>query len=80
MYISTVFDTQRSLANPVLGVDACKSGWVGVRLAGEVTAHFARTIDELVTSAAPVTVVAIDIPIGLPARGRRAAWWRRTRN
>jgi predicted RNase H-like nuclease len=70
VYISTVFDTQWSLANPVLGVDACKSGWVGVRLAGEVTAHFARTIDELVTD---VSVVAIDIPIGLTDAGHRSA-------
>lgn len=70
MYISTVFDTGRSLANPVLGVDACKSGWVAIRLADEVTAHFAKTIDAL---PANVSTIAIDIPIGLPERGRRAA-------
>lgn len=73
MYISTVFDTHRSLANPVMGVDACKSGWVGIRLADSVTAHFARTIDELVRNIGAVAVVAIDIPIGLPAAGRRTA-------
>lgn len=73
MYISTVFDTHRSLANPVLGVDACKSGWVGIRLADSVTAHFARTIDELVRDIGAVAVVAIDIPIGLVDGGHREA-------
>lgn len=71
MYISTVFDTQRSLANPVLGVDACKSGWVGIRLAGEVTAHFAPHIADLVTETDKV--VAIDIPIGLTDDSHRRA-------
>ncbi|MDQ3789501.1 MAG: DUF429 domain-containing protein, partial [Actinomycetota bacterium] len=71
VYISTVFATARSLANPVLGVDACKSGWVAIRLADTVTADFASTIDALPTS--DDTVVAIDIPIGLPDRGRRTA-------
>lgn len=71
MYISTVFDTDRSLTNPVLGVDACKSGWVGIRLAADVTAHFARTIDELVTETDKV--IAIDIPIGLNDDAHRRA-------
>ncbi len=70
VYISTVFATARSLANPVLGVDACKSGWVAIRLGPSVTAHFAKTIDALPTD---VSVIAIDIPIGLPDRGRRTA-------
>lgn len=53
-------------------MDACKSGWIGVRLGESVTAHFARHIADLVDETAPA-VVAIDIPIGLPDRGRRAA-------
>lgn len=61
----------------VLGVDACKGGWVGVRLDGNSTsACFAPEIGELVTTAehdGPLSVVAIDIPIGLPDQGRRAA-------
>lgn len=61
----------------VLGVDACKGGWVSVRLDGNSTsACFAPGIDELVTTAerdGPLSVVAIDIPIGLPDRGPRAA-------
>ena len=70
MYISTVFDTARSLANPVLGVDACKSGWVAIRLDGNVTAHFARHIADLPTD---VSVIAIDIPIGLAEADHRRA-------
>ena len=70
VYISTVFATARSLANPVLGVDACKSGWVAIRLGPSVTAHFARTIDAL---PADVAVTAIDIPIGLAENAHREA-------
>lgn len=66
-----------ALAERVLGVDACKSGWVGVVLAGDTTtAYTAAHIDELVAAAradGQVQVVAIDMPIGLPdARSRRA--------
>ncbi|MEU8003846.1 DUF429 domain-containing protein [Catellatospora sp. NPDC049111] len=61
----------------VLGVDACKAGWIGVVLNGdEVTAIFAPTITELVLQAdadGTTQVVAIDIPIGLPDRGVRVA-------
>ncbi|MBV1853184.1 DUF429 domain-containing protein [Catellatospora tritici] len=61
----------------VLGVDACKAGWVGILLHGEqVSACFGVTIAELVAvaeAAGPVAVVGIDIPVGLPDRGRRAA-------
>ncbi len=70
VYISTVFATARSLTNPVLGVDACKSGWVAIRLAETVTAHFASTVADLPTD---VSVIAIDIPIGLPADAPRQA-------
>jgi predicted RNase H-like nuclease len=61
----------------VLGVDACKAGWVGVALAGAgSTVRAAASIGELVAAAdadGPVEVVAIDIPIGLPDAGRRQA-------
>ncbi|MFC4859036.1 DUF429 domain-containing protein [Actinophytocola glycyrrhizae] len=67
-----MFDTAWSLANPVLGVDACKSGWIGIRLGQDVTAHFARHVADLVAETEPA-IVAIDIPIGFPERGRRAA-------
>lgn len=58
----------------VLGVDACKTGWVGIAWSGsDVTAHFATTIAELVDVAGPLTVIAIDMPVGLPDRGHRQA-------
>ena len=61
----------------ILGVDACKAGRVGHALTGLYCgANVAGTIDELVEMAdadGPLAVVAIDIPIGLPDRGRRQA-------
>jgi len=61
----------------VLGVDACKAGWIGIALgSGQVTAYTAARIDELVATVSmdgPVAVVAIDIPIGLPDAGPRQA-------
>jgi predicted RNase H-like nuclease len=61
----------------VLGVDACRAGWVGIGLSGaEARAYFAPGIRELADRAAadgPVTVIAIDIPIGLADTGRRDA-------
>lgn len=65
------------VGTPVLGVDACPAGWVGVRLDGAaVTVVVAATIGELVAAAdepGRVVVVGIDIPIGLPDSGERAA-------
>ncbi|HEX6074819.1 MAG TPA: DUF429 domain-containing protein [Micromonosporaceae bacterium] len=61
----------------VLGVDACKRGWIGIVCEEERTsAVLGRTIVELVAaaeSASEFEVVAIDIPIGLPDAGRRQA-------
>lgn len=59
----------------VLGVDACKTGWFGIAPDGP-KAYVAATISELVEQAeadGPVTVVGIDIPIGLPDTSRRQA-------
>jgi predicted RNase H-like nuclease len=63
---------------PVLGVDACRGGWVGVLLRpdGRATVHLAATIGALVDQVwefVDVAVVAIDIPIGLPDSGVRKA-------
>lgn len=63
---------------PVLGVDACPAGWVGVLLTpdGRPTVHVAGSITELVAlvrERAEPAVVAIDIPIGLPDSGGRRA-------
>lgn len=61
----------------VLGVDACRAGWVGVVWDGSrATALAARDITSLVAAAeldGVVAVVGIDIPIGLPDSGRRQA-------
>lgn len=61
----------------VLGVDACRTGWVGVALTGDrVEAYHDRTIADLVTAAAAegeFVVIAVDIPIGLPDNTRRRA-------
>jgi predicted RNase H-like nuclease len=61
----------------VLGVDACRAGWIGIVLdGGEPRPYVAPTIRELAERAAadgPLQVVAIDIPIGLADTGRRRA-------
>lgn len=62
---------------PVLGVDACKAGWVGVRLdSATATVLVGTSIGGLVAAAdepGRVAVIGIDIPIGLPDSGERAA-------
>jgi predicted RNase H-like nuclease/GrpB-like predicted nucleotidyltransferase (UPF0157 family) len=63
---------------PVLGVDGCKLGWVGALLHGTtydvlVAADIAALVCEARRRAPRLSVVAIDIPIGLPDHGRRAA-------
>jgi predicted RNase H-like nuclease len=61
----------------VLGVDACKAGWVGIVLPdGDPVAYVAAQIGDLVDAASkdgPLNVIAIDMPIGLPDTGRRQA-------
>jgi predicted RNase H-like nuclease len=62
----------------VLGVDACRAGWVGVVLDGDTaTAIVGATIGDLVTAARlahpELSVVGIDIPIGLPDSAPRQA-------
>jgi predicted RNase H-like nuclease len=61
----------------VIGVDACRAGWVGIALStDEPAAYFAADIEDLVDAAerdGPLNVVAIDMPIGLPDASRRAA-------
>lgn len=60
----------------VLGVDGCRAGWIGVRwdpASGDVQVDVAATIVDLVSTVAPVDVVAIDIPIGLPTDAPREA-------
>ena len=62
---------------PVLGVDACRAGWVGALLAasGHGTPHLVvgPTVADLLRQVGELAVVAIDIPIGLPDDSRREA-------
>ncbi|WP_214321443.1 DUF429 domain-containing protein [Nonomuraea sediminis] len=61
----------------VLGIDGCKRGWIGIAVQGKLAhAYFAPRIGELVSAATQdgeLDVVSVDIPIGLPDRGRREA-------
>jgi hypothetical protein len=60
--------------NTVLGVDAGKAGWVGIAWSdAHITPHYAATIADLADAAGPLSVIAIDIPIGLPDHGPRQA-------
>ncbi len=61
----------------MLGVDACKTGWVGIALGDHAPVpYFATHIDELLAAAdgdGRIEVVGIDMPIGLPDHGVRQA-------
>ena len=61
----------------VLGVDACRAGWVGAFLGpegrGSVTVVVAPTVALLLQLGGAADVVGVDIPIGLPDGGRREA-------
>lgn len=58
-----------------VGVDACKKGWIAIALHhGRAPAgHFLSSLDALLDEMPDAEGIAIDIPIGLPARGRRQA-------
>lgn len=55
----------------VLGVDGCPGGWVGALVVGSDLAWYGGPLASLL--ALPAAVVAIDIPLGLPADGTRRA-------
>jgi predicted RNase H-like nuclease len=56
----------------VLGVDGCPGGWVGALVSGGSVTWHTGSFEQLL--ALPAHVVAVDIPIGLPAGpSRRAA-------
>lgn len=72
--------TEVSCPAGVLGIDGCRGAWVGIVLAedGRVDAVHARLVTDLVARALTLSrgglsVVGIDIPIGLPDTGRRRA-------
>lgn len=65
----------------VLGVDGCKTGWIGIALSDEAPAvppraYCAARISDLEAEAGqdgPLAAIGIDIPIGLADAGRREA-------
>lgn len=61
----------------VLGVDACRAGWVGIAtddttVRGYAAAEIASLLERAERDG-KLDVIGIDIPIGLPDRGRRRA-------
>jgi predicted RNase H-like nuclease len=59
----------------VLGVDGTRRGWLTIRLSGG-TFSGARSFEkfgDLIRAFPTAAVIGVDIPIGLPARGRRKA-------
>lgn len=54
----------------LVGVDGCKAGWIAVvgREGGEPQAIVVKRFDQIVAEAGEAAVVAVDMPIGLPAR------------
>ena len=59
----------------VVGVDACRGGWVAIVLEDGrfADAVFAPTFAGILERFADATAIAVDIPIGLPTEGTRAA-------
>jgi predicted RNase H-like nuclease len=59
----------------VIGVDACKGGWVGIELDGGrfAGARFAASLERLLDASPRPAVVAVDMPLGLLERGWRRA-------
>jgi predicted RNase H-like nuclease len=57
---------------PIAGADGCKRGWVLVyRIDGELDAMVTPSVREALNQLPSETVLAIDIPIGLPTSGDR---------
>jgi predicted RNase H-like nuclease len=62
--------TATTSAEPVLGVDGCRGGWIGALVTGgEVT--WLRLAEFSSALAVDAAVIGVDMPIGLPERGRR---------
>jgi predicted RNase H-like nuclease len=57
---------------PIAGADGCKHGWVFVyQIDGKLNTMVTTTVREALHRLPPETVLAIDIPIGLPKAGDR---------
>jgi predicted RNase H-like nuclease len=55
----------------VLGVDACKGGWVAVELrdGAFAGAYLTRTLDDLLAPLGDLAAIGVDMPLGLLSRG-----------
>jgi predicted RNase H-like nuclease len=68
---------RRVAIDPVLGVDGCRGGWVGIVLIADTTVHgvFGADIVAVITAATdaagPPAVVGVDMPLHLSATGWR---------
>jgi predicted RNase H-like nuclease len=57
----------------VAGVDGCRAGWVCIHQSqGMVRIKVCETFLQIIDYLGPVSAVAVDIPIGLPAKGARS--------
>lgn len=56
----------------IAGVDGCRAGWLCVEeREGRLTGRILSSFPELLTALPGASVIAVDIPIGLPEQGRR---------
>jgi hypothetical protein len=66
----------------IAGVDGCKAGWIAVTAAlgsfGKPEVKIFESVAALIAELAPKSLIAIDMPIGLPERairgGREPDW------
>jgi len=57
----------------VAGVDGCRAGWVCIHQSqGMVRIKVCETFLQIIDYLGPVSAIAVDIPIGLPAKGARS--------
>jgi predicted RNase H-like nuclease len=59
----------------VMGVDACTAGWIGIVVDHDAFAQatIGGRFRELLATVPAASIIAVDIPIGLPERGWRGA-------
>ena len=56
----------------IVGADGCRAGWLCVEeCKGRLTGHIFRSFPEMLAALSEASVIAIDIPIGLPEQGKR---------
>jgi predicted RNase H-like nuclease len=58
---------------PIVGVDGCRRGWVAVaeNVAEKVCGAVYERFEDLLADLPSARVIAVDVPIGLPAKGAR---------